>query len=183
MSLPRSLRLKKTGKTWVLLEQPVKSLQALRGTPTEWTDKKVSGEITFPASGQVLELEADFIPAQGATCGVKLAADNSQFFTIGYDAANEKLFIDRSKSGNTTFDNAFSNWLNKAIRVPLQDGKLHLHIFFDKSIIEVFANDGGSVLTAQLFPDSSHGDIVFFSENGTTRLTSVKEWPLSSAWK
>jgi fructan beta-fructosidase len=183
MSLPRSLRLKKAGKSWILLEQPVKFLQELRGNPTAWSDKKVSGEVTFPLSGQVLELEADFIPAHGTSCGVKLAAEDGQFFTIGYDAANEKLFIDRSKSGNTTFDNAFSNWLKKAISVPLQNGKLHLHIFFDKSIIEVFVNDGASVLTAQLFPNSSHNGIVFFSENGTTRLPSVKVWPLNSAWK
>lgn len=183
MSLPRTLRLKKAGKTWVLLEQPVKSLQELRGEPTAWEDKKIAGEEKFPARGQVLELSADLIPAHTATCGVRLAVANGQFITIGYDAASEKLFIDRSKSGNTTFDNAFAAWQYTTTRVPLQEGKLHLHIFFDKSIVEVFANDGATVLTAQLFPDSSHDGILFFSENGATKVPSAKVWPLSSAWK
>jgi fructan beta-fructosidase len=67
--------------------------------------------------------------------------------------------------------------------VPLQEGKLRLHAFLDKSILEVYANDGAVVLTTQLFPAANHDGIVFFSEKGLTRIQSVKVWPLRSAWR
>ena len=103
---------------WILLQQPVKSRQSLRSQPVTWKNKSISGEETFPLSSQVLELETDLIPSNKATCGVRLAVGNDQFITIGYDAAGEKLFIDRSKSGNTNFHNEFASWLYKATRVP-----------------------------------------------------------------
>jgi sucrose-6-phosphate hydrolase SacC (GH32 family) len=58
-----------------------------------------------------------------------------------------------------------------------------LRIFVDKSIVEVFANDGATVLTAQLFPSVGHDGIEFFSEKGTTRVPTAKVWRLESAWK
>jgi fructan beta-fructosidase len=183
MALPRGLWLKKTGNTWVLLQRPLIALQSLRGQATEWQNKTVSGIEKFPYKGQVFELDAELVPARNGNCGVRLAAGGGQAFIIGYDARNEKLYIDRSKSGNTSFDNHFTAWQYKAVRVPLQEGRLRLHIYFDKSIVEVFANDGSVVLTAQLFPDISHDGIEFFSEKGTTRITAAKVWPLNSTWR
>ena len=183
MSIPRGLWLKKTDSAWVLLQQPVLALQPLRGAVIEWNNKNITGEATFPARGQVIELDADLIPAKNATCGIRLAVGGGQSIIIGYEAAKQKLYIDRSNSGNTSFDNQFSKWQYAATRVPLQDGKLRLHIFFDKSIVEVFANDGAAVLTAQLFPSLGHDGIEFFSNKGATRVPTARVWPLESAWK
>jgi fructan beta-fructosidase len=183
MSVPRSLRLKKAGNTWVLQQQPVKALQSLRGLVTEWKNKTVNSEEGFPAKGQVIELDAELVPAKNASCGIRLAAGGGQAIIIGYDVAGSKLYIDRSKSGNSYFDNQFAAWQLASARVPLQEGKLRLHIFLDKSIMEVFANDGSTVLTAQLFPGSGHDGIEFFSENGATRIPAAKVWPLKSVWQ
>jgi len=185
MSLPRSLQVKKTGNTWLLLEQPVKSLKELRNTDAtvEWEDKTITGEKAMPLKGQTLEIIADLIPGHGATCGVKLAVSGSQAFVIGYDAASEKLFIDRSQSGNTSFHNEFPKWSTASAHVPLQEGKLRLHIFYDKSIVEVFANDGSTVLTAQTFPDADHNGVIFFSDKGATKVAGAKMWLLNSSWK
>lgn len=183
MSLPRSLRLKKAGNTWTLLQQPVTTLQSLRGPVTEWKNKSISSEEDFPARGQVIELDAELIPAKTAICGIKLSAGNGKYILIGYDAVNEKLYVDRSKTGNNYFDNQFGALSLSAAHVPLQAGKLRLHAFLDKSILEVYANDGATVLTTQLFPDPGLDGIVFFSEKGTTHIPSAKVWPLRSAWK
>jgi fructan beta-fructosidase len=183
MALPRGLWLKRSGNTWILLERPLLALESLRGEATEWQNKTVSGTEKFPYKGQVFELDAELEPARNGNCGVRLAVGGGQAIIIGYDARNEKLYLDRSKSGNTSFDNHFTAWQYKAVRVPLQEGKLRLHVFFDKSIMEVFANDGSVVLTAQLFPDISHDGIEFFSEKGATRIPAAKVWPLKSAWQ
>lgn len=183
MSLPRSLRLKKAGNMFTLLQQPVKALQALRGQVVEWKNQPISGDVKFPSKGQVIELDAELMPAKNDICGLRLAAENGRFLVIGYDAVNEKLYIDRSKTGNTYFNNQFAALYYAAARVPLEEGKLRLRVFLDKSIVEVYANDGATVLTAQLFPESTLDGIEFFSEKGGTRVTTAKVWPMRSAWK
>jgi fructan beta-fructosidase len=183
MSVPRSLRLKKAGNIFTLLQQPVKQLQTLRGSVTELKNKLVTNEPVSVAKGAVVELEAELLPAQNANCGIRLAVGGGQLVIIGYDVASEKLYLDRSNSGNTSFDNQFAATKYTSARVPLQEGKLRLHILFDKSIVEVFANDGATVITAQVFPSNRHNGIEFFSEKGSMRISTAKVWPLSTAWK
>jgi fructan beta-fructosidase len=55
------------------------------------------------------------------------------------------------------------------------------HIIFDKSIVEVFANDGATVITAQVFPTNEHNNIESFSEKGFMHLSTARLWPLNSA--
>jgi fructan beta-fructosidase len=62
------------------------------------------------------------------------------------------------------------------------NGKIKLHIFFDNSIIEVFANDGMTVLTTQIFPDENDNAVELFSEGATTKFETVRLWKLRSAW-
>jgi sucrose-6-phosphate hydrolase SacC (GH32 family) len=62
------------------------------------------------------------------------------------------------------------------------NNKIKLHIFFDKSIIEVFTDYGQVVITEQLFPDEKNKGIVLFSKNGKTVFDDIKIWPLKSAW-
>jgi fructan beta-fructosidase len=62
------------------------------------------------------------------------------------------------------------------------NGNIKLHIFFDNSIVEVFANDGMAVMTAQIFPDENDNGIELFSEGGTTKFESVRLWKMRSAW-
>ena len=63
------------------------------------------------------------------------------------------------------------------------NGKVKLHLFFDKSIVEVFANDGSVVMTAQLFPEESENGIELFSEGGNAIFNRVKFRELKSAWQ
>lgn len=69
---------------------------------------------------------------------------------IGYNAIERCFFIDRSKSGNTSFHYEFSE-LIKAKRIAI-DKKIDLKIIIDKTSIELFADDGLTVLTAIYFP-------------------------------
>ena len=59
---------------------------------------------------------------------------------------------------------------------------LHLRIFIDRSIIEVFANDR-QCLTLRVYPEreDSRG-IVLFSRGRPARLRSLKVWQMRSIW-
>ena len=60
---------------------------------------------------------------------------------------------------------------------------VHLHIYFDKSIVEVYANNGELVFTAQVFPEESDTSIEFFSDGNATVFENVWFWPMKSIWK
>ena len=62
------------------------------------------------------------------------------------------------------------------------DEALHLRIFIDRSIIEVFANDR-QCLTLRVYPEreDSRG-ISLFSRGRPARLRSLKVWQMRSIW-
>lgn len=182
MSLPRKLSLKKEGDTWILFIKPVGELKALREKMLEWKNLRVNNKKELPVKSQQVEMEAEFEAVSNDIAGVRVAVGNDKAFVIGYDSKEQKLFIDRSTSGNTSFDPAFASWLRSETALAPRERKVKLHIFFDKSIVEVFANDGRVAMTAQVFPDQSQNGIELFSEQGNAMFTEVKIWPLRSTW-
>ena len=183
MSLPRELSLKKTDSCFILLQQPVAALRKLRREWKEY-DSLGAGERRFTiAKGDVVEMEIVLKPPAAGATKIELASGSTHSFIIGYNSPTQKLFIDRSRSGNTGFHKDFSNWLFATTDLPLQKGQLRLHIFFDKSIVEIFANEGEKVMTAQVFPYPGDLDIqVSCSSNEPALFEHIKIWTLASAW-
>lgn len=69
---------------------------------------------------------------------------------VGFDQAANSFFLDRSGSGNSSFSNAFRGRAN-APRIST-DTKIRFTVVTDASSIEVFFDDGLSVLTGVFFP-------------------------------
>ena len=78
------------------------------------------------------------------------------------------MFIDRTKSGATSFDPTFGGV--QSAPLPLRHGQLHLRILVDTSSVEVFADKGQVVLTDQIFPDPSSTGVDLFAVGGTATL-------------
>lgn len=182
MSLPRELSVKKMNREWVLLQEPVAALQSLRGKPWITGAMTVSGTKGLPAASQQLELDCRFAVNAAATSGVRLAVNGNKSIEIGYDAARRVLYIDRSKSGNQSFHPAFARQSRYETNLEPVNGSIRLHIYLDHSIVEVYANEGEAVMTAQLFPAAPEKGVVLFSENGKTVFTHVSCRPLHTSW-
>jgi sucrose-6-phosphate hydrolase SacC (GH32 family) len=133
--------------------------------------------------GQQLEMQVVFEPVKNSTAGVRLAVGKGSVLVVGYDAQNEKLFIDRGGVGDTSFNSKYPALSRYEAPLLTINRKIKLQIFFDNSIIEVFANDGTTVMTAQIFPDRKHNAIELFSDGHPTKFESVKVWNMRSAWK
>jgi hypothetical protein len=61
------------------------------------------------------------------------------------------------------------------------NGAVDLHVWVDRSSVEVFANDGQRVITDQVFPRPDSGGLEVFARHGAVRLESLEVWPLESA--
>ena len=183
MSLPRTMTVKKTGNGWILLQQPVAAINQLREAATvQVKSKTVDSSITLTTKSIQCEIDLLLEPAAGSTCGLLLAAGNQHAFEIGYDAANQELYIDRGNTANQAFNKNFEKQHRYQTPLLLQNKKLRLHVFFDNSIVEVFANEGEAVLTAQFFPGKDDNQIQIFSHAGKSKIVSLDLWPIKTIW-
>ncbi len=179
MSLPRKMSLKKVNNEWILVQQPVNGFGQLRQQILQLKNQPITGMQPLAAHTQQCELLVTLQPSAGAVCGIQLAAGADHPFEIGYDASSGKLYIDRSKTRNQSFSKNFSSFPRFETTVPLHNQQITLHIYFDNSIVEVFANDGEAVLTAQIFPGKEDNGIALF---GNGQLLSLQLWNMKSAW-
>ena len=92
------------------------------------------------------------------------------------------VYLDRTRSGNVGFSSSFPSTEFAPLR-PDRGGRIRLHIFVDRSSVEVFANNGRVTITDQVFPDRSSNRIQLFSTGGRAQLSQLKIWQLKSAWR
>ena len=120
-----------------------------------------------------LEVELELIPGAGQS-GI-LFDDGEGAFEVRYDSQKKEL----------TLDMTHARGAGQVIRAPLTlaaDERLQLHVFVDRSIIEVFFN-GGKAMTWRWFPTNPDRLEAFcFSHDGQTELESIKGWKLKGTW-
>lgn len=183
MSLPRKLSVKKINNEWVLLQQPLMSLQSLRASAIyEAENVSVEKKEVLNVHSNQCEIELTWKPLPNSTSGIMLAAAEGTPVIIGYNASKNKLFIDRTGAGDTAFNATYNELSRYATKLLLNNGLLKLDIYFDKSIIEVFANDGQAALTMQVFQDTNNNRIALFSDGSKSTFGIVKIWEMKSVW-
>ena len=63
------------------------------------------------------------------------------------------------------------------------DNSVTLHIFLDRSVLEVFIDDGMTSLISRIYPSLADSlGIGVFSRGGSARLLSMDIWQLASIW-
>jgi fructan beta-fructosidase len=84
---------------------------------------------------------------------------------IGYDAVKRQYFIDRTKAGIANFNKGFAA-VAVAKRLTNPYMYMNLSILLDKTSIELFADDGLTVMTALFFPTHPYTNCILQSKNG-----------------
>jgi fructan beta-fructosidase len=182
MSLPREMTVKKIEGEWILMQQPVSRVKQLRSAVRTWKNILVKNSHLLPVRGQALEAELIFSPSAGSIAGIRLAKGSDQYIEIGYDSDKQILYTDRSKAGDASFHKNFEKLSRYETFIKPKKGKIKLRIFFDKSIVEVFANDGEAVMTTQLFPGKENNGIELFSNGKNVAFEQVNVWQMKSIW-
>ena len=103
-----------------------------------------------------------------------------QYTQIGYDTTTHAVYIDRTNSGDVSFDPTFSGV--QTAPLALHHGQLRLRILVDASSVEVFVDRGEVVLTDQIFPDATSTGVSTFADGGSAILARLTAWHLRSIW-
>ena len=185
MTLPRRLYLRMapprpalsdSQEPLVLAQEPIlpipsrKAYTAMFGAPSFQTIAQVNARLATlkPMTGAYL-LRLTLDPGEASEAGVRLRRNNThpnepaeEETVVGIDTGRERIFVDRTHSGRTDWSPEFPARITAPLKHP-QAGATAMEIVVDSNSIEVFAEDGETVLTDLIYPTSTSQGIAFYS--------------------
>jgi sucrose-6-phosphate hydrolase SacC (GH32 family) len=99
---------------------------------------------------------------------------------VGYDFSSGQMFLDRTTSGNTTFNALFPGTYYAPLSAD-KNGQVKLRVLLDWSSVEVFGGQGESTITAQIFPLTPDFEVKLFSE-GEVKDVKLNVRSVRSIW-
>lgn len=142
---------------------PDHRLKALRKS---WisADQSDAWKYSFGTPCSQWEFEAIFDVEEGVHClgfDIVHSTDGAQYTRVCFEPGRETLFVDRSRSTigeeiNTKTRSAPHTLFTFRQGTTTRRESLTLHVYFDASVLEVFANDR-TALTTRVYPDAPAG--------------------------
>ncbi|KAL2841995.1 glycosyl hydrolase [Aspergillus pseudodeflectus] len=189
-AIPRRLALKSIDGKAVLIQEPAEKWKAITNGGQVSTFRRVDGVRELGRIGKALQIELTFAnraaisPIENAEFGITVAAtkDYAHETRVGYDFSTQEVFVDRTRSGDVSFDSTFAG-VYRAPLAPAADGTVSLQIFVDWSSVEVFGGEGEATITSQIFPsqDAVYGRL--FSTGGKTSDVKMRVKKVDSTWR
>jgi len=188
MSIARDMSLKTTPEGVKLFQQPSSIVrEALSKLPPDKTMTKENIEVNnqeiilntqsaFNANANWID--AEFSLGSATDFGFKLGQqkDNSGKVTneivLGYNTKSNTLYIGHNVDGLLA-------GILQTVNLKPVNNKIKLEVLFDKSSLEVFANDGEKVITSLVFPAKDATQFSLFAKDGSIQADSLKMWDLN----
>jgi fructan beta-fructosidase len=184
-TLPRVLTLRRFPEGLRLVARPAPQLRRLRAASHRYGPRALAPDREFvpgpAADGDALEIEIHVDIGDANEVGLIVRRGGGQETRIGYDTRHHALFVDRTRSGRSDFHPSFAGRHHGPL--PLSDGRVRLHVFVDRASVEVFGNDGATVLTDLIFPNPESRGTAVYALGGTARLLALRVTHLQSAQK
>ena len=153
---PRDLSLAKIENRYHVKSQVSPEFVNATGAPQLFSSLTVRDKLSLPLKDSV-----DFsLSMLSGTMDAKSFAltfynDRNEKVVIGFDETDNAFYLDRSNTGSTRFSEKF-NGRSTAPRIS-KDGKIQFTVLTDVASVEVFFDDGLSVLTGIYFPEEPLG--------------------------
>jgi beta-fructofuranosidase len=163
LSLPRVLSI---GPDNTLRQEPAPELAKLRAGPgREENAALASTSMRLDVKGDALEVRADIEPREARAVGLRLRCPG-----------------EGGKGVPVTFDGKQLDVAGRKAPLTLgpDEKTLRLHVFLDRSVLEVYAN-GRACLACVIHPDRDALGVEAFAHGGAARV-HWQAWELGSAW-
>jgi fructan beta-fructosidase len=181
MSVPRKITLTRINGQYVMLQNPVAEIDAMRrllsATPGDVITPGVDPLAGLAVGGDVLDLVARIAPGSASKFGFKIHVGPGQETIVGYDVATSQLYVDRTHSSSYTSMPLGTYFAPLALQ---SDGSVLLRVLVDRSSVEVFANGGLVTMSALSFAESYSNGVSLFAERGTANLLSFNAYALDA---
>jgi fructan beta-fructosidase len=177
-TLPRELTLKTTGKGVRLVQKPVKETEILRGTQQIIGQQIITNNYALKPNSvsNELSLVFDLSKTTAQDLGVVLSNSKGEKVLIGYEKSTNRFYIDRTEGGKGEFEKSFAG-RHYASRTTTNN-LLTMNVHIDVASVELFADEGETVMTDIFFPNEDFNQTAIFCKNGATYLSEGKIWAL-----
>lgn len=178
-SIPRDLSLRKTGEGLRLVQQPSSVIRpVLKKLPGNKklsrsnvliNDRSLKLDTKAAFQNNATWIKATFMVGTAKTFGFRLTESGDSATTVVYDKETSKLTVLPAQGQEI---HALSTTVKPV------NGKVTLEILLDKSILEVFANDGEKVITTLVFPGKGANGWSVFADGGNVKLDAISVYDL-----
>jgi fructan beta-fructosidase len=174
-----------------ILQVPaVKPYAAMFGAPPFQTVDQANARLAAgKPPGSVYLLRLNFDPGEASEAGIRLRRSSAnpnepaqEETLVGINTSTGRIFVDRTHSGKTDWSPFFPARVTAPLKHP-QANSIGLQIVVDKNSVEVFAEDGETVLTSLIYPAEGSTGISFYSTptppgSEPARIRNVMLFPL-----
>lgn len=178
MTLPRELMLQNTTKGIRLIQKMVKEQDILRGSSRDIAARSITDTFNLQPFSNTHELALTFnlTKTTAQDIGVLLSNPQGEKVWIGYEKSSNRFYIDRTEGGKKDFEDRFAG-RHYASR-EATDNLLKMTLYIDVASVELFADNGLTVMSDIFFPTTDFDRLYIFSKNGSAALTDGKIWAL-----
>lgn len=174
MTIPRELSIEKVGDKYLVTSKPVMEISSISSGAVQIKNISTKDFDLTSKTGKLsgpCQLTLNF--SKATDFSITLSNSLNQKLLIGFDATKNQYFIDRRQSGKVDFEKDFA-----AIAISPRLAKnqsIDLTLVIDNASVELFADNGLTVMTEIFFPDKNYTDINIDSKNNMiTSLDFVK---------
>ena len=189
MTIPRELYLDLISNHYEVFCKPIGELDTLRKDSFEIEPAFISGKMDLREGekyeSSMYEINLEFNIPSGTQNGIAsefgfmLSNSLDEQLTVGYSTSDELVYIDRTISGKDEFSEQFPG-IHKAPLSLSTTESIMMNAYIDKASIELFINQGKSVMTEIFFPSEDYDKISLFAHNGSVILESGIVYNLKS---
>ena len=188
MTLPRSLELVEAAQGLTLRSRPVKELKELRsGELQSYSLESLDGDSTLleGISGPLealLEFEIEEGSDKDVQIGLELSNSTGESYQILYDRGTNSYVSDRTEAGKKDFSDIFAFEMHSAPRLT-KASTVQMHVFFDIASLELFADEGLTVMTDIFFPHEDFSQLGVVCKGGKIKAGKLTIYPLERIWE
>jgi len=154
-----------------ILQAPaLKAYAAMFGAPAFQTIDQANTRLAAgKPPGNVYLLRLDLDPGEASEAGIRLRRSSAnpsesaeEETLVGINTATGHIFVDRTHSGKTEWSPDFPARVSAPLKHS-QANSVSLQIVVDNNSIEVFAEDGETVLTSLIYPSAASTGLSFYT--------------------
>ena len=177
MTIARTLELIKSDNTYRITSNPVPELDEFKIEKLKNSNVSINGKTLLTTSKAV-----DFTSVQinfkienliDGVYNFELANSEGDSLRFGYDSSMNNYFVDRNNAGKTDFSNKFSDRIAIAPRTNTQNDWTGT-IVLDKTSIELFFDNGQTVMTEIFFPKAPFESLYFQAPTKESKLEYIE---------
>lgn len=184
MTTPRELKLINTAAGSRLISIPVTEIKSLYGKQAQQEAQIITASLDLTSEitrDSQYELMIDFNTQTNQRFSIELSNAVNEKLVVTYTPVDNTLSVDRTMAGKHDFSSDFGGV--HSVQREIQSGISSLRLIVDCSSIELFADDGLTVITELMFPSEVFGNLKLHSaENETLKINRITITELKRIW-